>query len=547
VTYSITGGDDAAKFAINASTGALTFVSAPNFEVKTDVGANNVYDVIVTASDGTLTDEQAIAVTVTNVNEAPSITSNGGLATAAISIAENTSAVTTVTSTDPDAVYTAQYTIAGGADASRFAINATTGALSFISAPNFEAPGDVGRDNVYNVIVRASDGALSTTQAIAVTVTDATDTIIGTLGPDILSGTNTVDIIQGLAGNDTLFGYGGNDMLDGGANNDTMVGGLGDDTYIVDATGDKITELANEGTDLVLTGIASYKLGDNVENLTFTYAGTSGGRAIGNAIANVFTGAAGADNLLGNDGNDTLYAMGGNDSLNGGAGNDLLDGGIGVDTMIGGLGDDRFIVDDTGDIVRESLDGGTDVVEASATFTLGNNLENLTLTGTAAINGTGNRIANLLTGNSGDNILLGAAGNDTLLGMDGNDTLNGGSGLDTLTGGLGADTFLFATTTTASLGSSADVVTDFSRTEGDKLAFSKAVFTGLGTVGTLDEPAFYLGTAAHDATDRIIYDAATGKLYYDRDGTGTGAQVLVATIGIEANPTLAFDDFLIMA
>ncbi|MEG1991026.1 MAG: cadherin repeat domain-containing protein, partial [Christensenella sp.] len=116
-TYSITGGADAALFTINASTGALRFVSAPNYESPTDTGANNVYDVTVQVSDGIGgTDTQAIAVTVTNVNEAPVITSNGGGDTAAVSVAENSTAVTTVTSTDVDAGATATYSIIGGAD-----------------------------------------------------------------------------------------------------------------------------------------------------------------------------------------------------------------------------------------------------------------------------------------------------------------------------------------------------------------------------------------------------------------------------------------------
>src|SRR4029079_3548556 len=100
-----------AKFAINSSTGVLSFASAPNFEVPTDVGGNNVYDVTVQVSDGSLTDTQAIAVTVTNVNEAPVITSDGGGATATRNVAENSTAVTTVTATDVDASTTLTYTI----------------------------------------------------------------------------------------------------------------------------------------------------------------------------------------------------------------------------------------------------------------------------------------------------------------------------------------------------------------------------------------------------------------------------------------------------
>src|SRR5207244_1555057 len=130
---SIVGGADAAKFTINASTGALSFVSAPDAENPTDAGGNNVYDVTVQVSDGDNTDTQAVAVTVTNVNDnTPVITSNGGGATASISIAENTTAVTTVTATDADAGTTLAYSIVGGADAAKFTIDASTGALSFV-------------------------------------------------------------------------------------------------------------------------------------------------------------------------------------------------------------------------------------------------------------------------------------------------------------------------------------------------------------------------------------------------------------------------------
>ncbi len=546
--FAIVGGDDAGNFAIDAATGALSFLSAPDFEAAGDAGADNIYDLIVQVSDGTLTDTQAIAVTVTNLNDnAPVITSNGGGATAAISLAENIAAVTTITSSDADAGSGVIYAIAGGADAARFAIDAATGALSFLAAANFESPTDAGADNVYDVIVRASDGTLFGDQAIAITVTDVTETITGTAGINTLTGTNGDDQIFGLGGNDTLNGLGGNDTLDGGTGNDTMNGGLGDDIYIVDSLSDRSVELADQGTDTVLTAIAFYRLGDNVENLTFTYGEGPGGRALGNAIANVLTGGAGADSLLGYDGNDTLYGLGGIDNLNGGTGNDVLDGGTGADILGGGFGDDLYIVDDIGDVVREGLDAGTDRVESSVTFTALANVENLTLTGTGAINGTTGRLANLLIGNDADNILFSAAGNDTVLGMDGNDTLNGGTGQDRLTGGLGADRFLFASVSTASVGSTADIVTDFSRTEGDKLAFSRAIFTGLGAAGALDETAFHTGTAALDASDRVIYDAATGSLYYDADGNGRRAQMLVATIGEIDHAALTYSDFLIMA
>ena len=182
LTYSIlnTAGTDFGKFAINASTGVLTFIAAPNFEAPNDVGAggnNNSYVVDVQVSDGLGgTDVQTITVNVTNANEfTPVITSNGGNATASINVNENTTAVTTVTATDGDAGTTLTYFIVNtiGTDFSKFTINPSTGALTFIAAPNFEAPNDVGgtdNDNTYVVDVRVSDGTNTDTQTINVNV-----------------------------------------------------------------------------------------------------------------------------------------------------------------------------------------------------------------------------------------------------------------------------------------------------------------------------------------------------------------------------------------
>jgi Ca2+-binding RTX toxin-like protein len=172
LTYSIAGGADAARFTINSTTGALAFVTAANFEAPTDAGGNNVYDVLVQASDGTAVDTQAIAVTVTNQNETPTITSNGGGAAGAISLAENTPIATTVTATDPDGGAMLTYSIIGGPDAGDFAINPTTGVLSFVSGPSFAAPTDANLDNIYTVVVQASDGVLTDTQTLNITVTN---------------------------------------------------------------------------------------------------------------------------------------------------------------------------------------------------------------------------------------------------------------------------------------------------------------------------------------------------------------------------------------
>jgi Ca2+-binding RTX toxin-like protein len=131
-------------------------------------------------------------------------------------------------------------------------------------------------------------------------------------------------------------------------------------------------------------------------------------------------------------GNDTLYGKGGNDELYGGTGRDTLDGGAGVDTLVGGKGDDTYIVDSTTDIIKEYENGGEDTVRSSVSYTLGDWLNNLTLTGNQSINGTGNSLNNIIKGNDADNILKGGAGNDNIDGGDGTDTIYGEDGNDTL-------------------------------------------------------------------------------------------------------------------
>jgi Ca2+-binding RTX toxin-like protein len=243
--------------------------------------------------------------------------------------------------------------------------------------------------------------------------------LVGTIGNDVLTAGRGDDTLSGLAGNDMLSGGQGHDLLDGGPGNDTMTGGAGSDIYVVDMTGDVVSESVNEGVDTILSSVA-FALGNNVENLTLTGAAAIGGS--GNALNNT---------LIGNTANNTL---------SGGAGNDRLDGGVGSDTMVGGTGDDTYVVNQVGDVVIEALNQGTDTVESAITYTLGSNVEHLILIGTANINGTGSSAANVLIGNGGNNRLDGGSGIDTLHGGAGNDMLFGGSGHDMLFGGLGDDT-----------------------------------------------------------------------------------------------------------
>ena len=168
--YSIIGGADAGLFNIDGSTGVVTFKASPNYEAAADADKNNVYDINVRVSDGDLFADKAVAISVTNVNEAPSVTSAN-----AVSIAENVSTSTsvyTVAGTDPDANTKLVYSIMGGADAGLFNIDSSTGAVTFKASPNYEAAADSDKNNVYEITVRASDGALSADKAVKITVTD---------------------------------------------------------------------------------------------------------------------------------------------------------------------------------------------------------------------------------------------------------------------------------------------------------------------------------------------------------------------------------------
>lgn len=256
----------------------------------------------------------------------------------------------------------------------------------------------------------------------------------------------------------------------------------------------------------------------------------------------------GADTLDGSELDDLLSGLGGNDVLNGFGGNDTLDGGTGADTMYGGAGNDTYVVDSIGDTIVEGLDAGTDLVQSSVSLTLLSNIENLTLTGSSAINGTGNSAmnviegnsaANTLTGNGGDDRLFGLGGNDTLLGGTGNDALWGGLGKDTLTGGTGRDIFYFDAFGTANV----DRIIDFNVSD-DTIGLDASYFTALA-VGGLSSAAYKAGSKATDSSDRIIYNRATGYLYYDPDGNGAQSQQLIATL----NKSLAITnaDFLIIA
>ncbi len=359
------------------------------------------------------------------------------------------------------------------------------------------------------------------------------DTIVAGAGNDTVMGGDGNDALSGEAGSDVMTGDAGNDTLNGGLDADTMAGGTGNDTYVVDNAGDLVTENLADGTDLVQSSI-TYTLTDHVENLTLT--GTANINGTGNVLNNIINGNTGAnvlsglegndtvngntgaDTLIGGDGNDALNGEAGNDQLFGDAGNDVLNGGLDADAMAGGTGDDTYVVDNVGDVVTENLDEGTDNVQSSVTYTLSANVENLALTGTANINGTGNALNNIVIGNSGSNVLSGLAGNDTLTGNVGNDTLDGGLDADTMTGGQGNDTYV--------VDNVGDLVTE-GLNEGTDLVQSNITYTLTNNVENLT----LTGADDIDGTGNALNNIITGNSGANIVNGGLGADAISAGAG----------------
>lgn len=441
LTYSILGGDDAPKFQIDSATGVLSFIAAPDFESPTDAGGDNVYVVDVQVSDGNGgTNAQTVRVTVSNRNDNAPVFSSG----TAASFAENaTGAVYDAEATDADNLRNLIYTLSG-ADAALFDIDASTGIVTFKSAPDFENPADADGNNVYDIVLTASDGVLANNHNVAISVTNTSggtfngngsnniivgtdeedtirgnggsDTLTGLVGPDLIDGGSGDDLLNGGGGDDTLLGGIGRDRLDGGAGGDNMDGGAGNDTYVVREESDVVAELAGAGTDTVETTLAAYEIGANVENLVFVGSGNFQGT--GNSLANTITG---------------------------GNGDDILDGAGGADRLVGRGGDDTYMVDSASDAVVEAVGGGRDTVYVTArSYVLGANAEVLRFSGTGSFAGTGNSLANLLWGGDADDDLHGGGGDDELVGDEGADEVSGGSGNDTFLATLNdGDDFYF--------------------------------------------------------------------------------------------------------
>ncbi|BAY25930.1 hypothetical protein NIES2100_57400 [Calothrix sp. NIES-2100] len=343
-------------------------------------------------------------------------------------------------------------------------------------------------DNIGDVVTEnGNEGTDIVSASINYTLTDNLENL--TLTGTAIAGTgNSLDnIITGNSANNILNGGAGNDTLNGSTGNDTMLGGAGNDSYSVDNIGDVVTENANEGIDIVSATI-NYTLTDNLENLTLTGTAITG---TGNALDNTITGNAG------------------NNILNAGDGNDTLNGGVGTDIMSGGAGNDLYYVDNTGDVVTENANEGTDTVSASITYTLTGNVENLTLTGTTVIDGTGNSLDNIITGNGGKNILN--AG-------DGNDTLNGGAGADTMLGGTGNDSYIVDII--------GDVVTE-NANEGTDTVSASITYTLTDNVENL----ILTGTTVINGTGNSLDNSLTGNTANNTLDGGVGADTMSGGAG----------------
>ena len=345
---------------------------------------------------------------------------------------------------------------------------------------------------------------------------DSIENLSGSSYADQLIGNDSANTLAGQAGNDWLQGGSGADRLEGGT------GGFDTASYFLSPVGVFVSLISGLGS-------GGHAAGDTlvgIENLAGSVSGD-----------NVLVGNDSANSLWAYDGDDSLKGAGGVDSLSGGSGDDLLDGGGDRDWMYGQRDNDTYIVDNSLDRVFEDPGQGSDTVRASVTYALpaSQDVEFLATTdddGTAAINLTGNETTNIVTGNNGNN------------------TLNGREGNDTLTGNAGADWFLFDT----ALGEIPNIeeITDFNVVD-DTIRLDATIFSsGLTPDNSVGGSQFYVGAEAEDAGDRIIYDNATGAVYYDSDGTGMNAQIQFAQLSAgladltDLNP-LTHSDFFVIA
>lgn len=394
-----------------------------------------------------------------------------------------------------------------------------------------------------DVVLDLNAGAASTmgnVQFIRIAADALIENAVSGDGNDRINGNALGNVLFSQSGDDTLLGGLGNDTLDGGDGLDWAVFQGLSTAYVISSLNGRTSVTGADGVDW-LTGIEYLSFSDknlldpnaNPATPTPPTTGLGGGGTPpppppppDNGGVNTITGTAAADNLTGTD----LH-----DLIQGGAGNDTLQGGAGDDTLIGGAGNDRF-----------SGGAGIDTISylgttAAVTFSLASTAnQNTRGSGTDALL-AGHAVENLTGGSAGDT-LTGDANANLIDGAAGNDTLNGGLGADTLIGGAGKDFFVF----NSKLGTgNIDTLVNYNVADDTIRLENNGIFTALTRTGTLAVTAFTTGSAASTAAHRIIYDAGSGALWYDSDGTGRTVPVQFASLqGITG--TLVNADFVVI-
>lgn len=570
--FTIIGGADRNLFTINSATGALSFKTAPDFENPLDAGADNVYEVIVRVGDGTSTTSQTINITVNNVAGAVLMGDDGGPTDDTLQGTSEEDVIFGLDGNDTLEGLGGNDTLFGGAgddfldggagvdsmyggigddtyvvdnvgdyieeledegiDTVRSSIDYTLGdhLENLVLTGNLMVNGtgnaldntitgtyrkniiDGGEgadtmaggdgddtyyvDNVGDVIIELQNNGLDQVfSSIDYTLAAFVDNLTLTGAAVNGTGNSLANTLVGNENNNTLMGMDGNDRLNGGGGFNTLIGGKGDDTYVVNDYNNTFVELENEGIDTVEASLDFYMWNgvNNIENLTLT--GTTAIVGEGNALDNVIRGNANNNMLRGHDGNDTLNGL------------------TGADTMYGGLGDDIYVVDNVGDQTIESVGQGKDQVNSSISWTLANHVENLTLTGSAALSGTGNNQHNTINGNSGNN---------TLMGLGGNDRLNGGLGNDTMIGGIGNDVYI--------VNAVGDVVIELAGEGEDKVQSSISY-----TLGDNVEHLILTGLATTNGTGNALDNIIKGNI---QNNTLTGLDGNDTLDGRRGNDTM---------